>query len=89
MDIVDELGKIVIAKEGKEVECDILFTFDNEELQRTYVGYTDHSIDQNNREVIYIAYYDMNAEKKELKEIQTQEELDMVHDVLEEIAKQA
>ncbi len=89
MDIVDELGKIVIAKDGKEVECDILFTFDNEELQRTYVGYTDHSIDQNNREVIYIAYYDMNAEKKELKEIQTQEELDMVHDVLEEIAKQA
>ena len=73
----------------KEVECDILFTFDNEELQRTYVGYTDHSIDQNNREVIYIAYYNMNAEKKELKEIQTQEELDMVHDVLEEIAKQA
>lgn len=89
MDIVDELGKIVIAKDGKGVECDILFTFDNEELQRTYVGYTDHSIDQNNREVIYIAYYDMNAEKKELKEIQTQEELDMVHDVLEEIAKQA
>mgnify|MGYP000033077141 CR=1 FL=1 len=89
MDIVDELGKIVIAKDGKEVECDILFTFDNEELQRTYVGYTDHSIDQNNREVIYIAYYNMNAEKKELKEIQTQEELDMVHDVLEEIAKQA
>lgn len=89
MDIVDELGKIIIAKDGKEVECDILFTFDNEELQRTYVGYTDHSIDQNNREVIYIAYYDMNAEKKELKEIQTQEELDMVHDVLEEIAKQA
>ena len=89
MDIVDELGKIVIAKDGKEVECDILFSFDNEELQRTYVGYTDHSIDQNNREVIYIAYYNMNAEKKELKEIQTQEELDMVHDVLEEIAKQA
>lgn len=89
MDIVDELGKIIIAKDGKEVECDILFTFDNEELQRTYVGYTDHSIDQNNREVIYIAYYDINADKKELKEIQTQEELDMVHDVLEEIAKQA
>ena len=44
MEVVDELGKITIMKNGKEVECDILFTFDNDELQKQYVGYTDHSM---------------------------------------------
>ena len=29
MEQVDDLGKIIIEKDGKEVECEILFTFDN------------------------------------------------------------
>ena len=30
MEQVDDLGKITIVKNGKEVDCDILFTFENE-----------------------------------------------------------
>ena len=33
--------KIVIEKEGKLVECNILFTFEVRENSRVYVGYTD------------------------------------------------
>ena len=34
--------KITILKDEKEVECEILFTFDCEETGKSYVGYTDN-----------------------------------------------
>ena len=47
-----ENEKIVINKHGKEVECDILFTFDSEDTGKAYVGYSDHSIGANGRKNI-------------------------------------
>lgn len=32
---IDTNEKVVILKDGKEVECDILFTFDCEETQKS------------------------------------------------------
>ena len=40
-DINDE--KIQIEKNGKIVDCDVLFTFDSEDTMKSYIGYTDHS----------------------------------------------
>ena len=88
MEIVDELGKITIMKDGKPVDCEILFTFDNEELQKQYVGYTDHSIGTNGRKNIYISSYNPLADKKILEDITSPEELEMVQDVLNQIAEE-
>ena len=33
MEQVDELGTITIMKDGKEEECEVLFTFENDELK--------------------------------------------------------
>ena len=35
--------KIQIEKNGKTIDCDVLFTFDSEDTMKSYVGYTDHS----------------------------------------------
>lgn len=86
MEQVDDLGKITIVKNGKEVDCDILFTFENEELNRVYIGYSDHSIAKNGRENIYIGYYDTMIGTGELENITDQKELEMVQKVLEKIA---
>ena len=43
MEIIEENEKIVVLKDGKEVECDILFTFDSEDTGKSYIGYTDNS----------------------------------------------
>ena len=44
--------KIQIEKDGKTVDCDILFTFDCEQTMKSYIGYTDNSIAENGRKSI-------------------------------------
>lgn len=86
MEQVDKLGTITIMKDGKEVECEVLFTFENDELKKQYIGYTDHSIGENGRKNIYVSSWDPILGTDKLEDITTQEELDMVKDVLEQIA---
>ncbi len=86
MEQVDQLGTITIMKDGKEVECEVLFTFENEELNKQYIGYTDHSIGENGRKNIYVSSWNPVLGTDKLEDITTQEELDMVRDVLNQIA---
>ena len=81
--------KIIILKNGKEVECDILFTFDSDDTSKSYVGYTDNSIDTNGRKNIYVSSFDPVLGIGTLENITDKNELDMVHDVLLEIDKQS
>lgn len=85
MEQLEEIGKITIEKDGKEVECDILFTFDCDELKKTYIGYTDHSIGKNGRETIYVNRFDPVFGMNNLEPITTPEEIEMVKDVLAQI----
>ena len=57
MDFDIDNEKIQIEKDGKMVDCDILFTFDSEDTMKAYIGYTDHSIAPNGRKNIYISSY--------------------------------
>ncbi|MBR3897656.1 MAG: DUF1292 domain-containing protein [Bacilli bacterium] len=56
MDIENE--KITIEKDGHEVECDVLFTFTLDETGKVYIGFTDHSKDNEGNEVLYVKSYD-------------------------------
>ena len=86
MEQVDELGTITIMKDGKEVECEVLFTFENDELKKQYIGYTDNSYGENGRKNIYVSSWNPVLGTDKLEDITTQEELDMVKDVLNQIA---
>lgn len=87
MEELEDLGTITITKDGKEVECEVLFTFENEELQKQYIGYTDHSIGKDGRQNIYVSCYNQILGTNKLEDITSQEELDMVKDVLNQIAE--
>lgn len=76
--------KIVIEKDGKKLECDILFTFDSEDTNKAYVGYTDNNF-TNGRKNIYVSSFDPILGTGTLEDIETEEEWDMVRDVLKEI----
>lgn len=84
-----ENEKIVISKDGKEIECDVLFTFDSEDTDKSYIGYTDHSIASNGRKNIYVSAFDPVIGTGNLEDITDEKELAMVHDVLEEIDRQS
>lgn len=84
-----EQEKIVINKNGQDIECDILFTFDSEDTGKAYIGYTDNSIASNGRKNIYVSSFDPIFGTGSLEDITDEKELAMVREVLEEIDKQS
>ena len=90
MEVVDyKDDKVQIEKDGKTIDCDVLFTFDSEDTMKVYVGYTDHSIASNGRKNIYVSSYDPFAVKMKLEDITDLRELEMVQDVLQQIDSEA
>lgn len=61
---------------GKEKEMEILFTFDNEEKNKSYVVFQDAS---HENEEVYASCYD---DEGNLTPIETEEEWEMVEEVL-------
>ena len=79
-------GKITLVNsEGKEVEFDVLFTFDAEDTNKSYIVYTDNSIDENGNIRVYASTYNKEQESPEFSEIQTQEEWDVISDILSKL----
>ncbi len=72
--------KIVIEKEGKLVECNILFTFEVRENNRVYVGYTDEGFD--GRKNLYISYFDPAKGHDTLNKVTTAKEIELFKQVL-------
>ena len=85
MEIFDEQEKISLVIDGIEKEYDILFSFDCEENGRTYIGCTDHSLTDAGEEVMRVGYYVKEGDHNLLMPLETQDEQDMVDDVLKQI----
>ena len=77
--------KITINKNGQEIECDILFTFDCDELSKTYIGYTDNTKNEKGEDNIYVSSIDILGDHSKLNDVTTQEEWDMINDVMKEL----
>ena len=77
----------IMNEKGEEVACEGLFTFEAEETKKNYLVYTDHTKDEEGNYKVYAAIY--NPEKKEgvLEPIESDEELEIVQNVLEEFQK--
>ncbi len=82
---MEELEKITIEKNGERLECDVLFTFDSEDTNKAYIGYTDNKLASNGRKNIYISSFDPILGTGTLEDVETDEEWDMIKDVLKEI----
>ena len=46
---------------GEEVKYDVLFTFDNEETNKSYIAYTDNTYDDDGNISVYASTYDPNS----------------------------
>lgn len=77
--------KIQVIKDGKIVECDVLFTFRSDDTEKSYVAYTDYTIASNGRKNIYISSFNPFKEVMELEDISDSKELDMIHAVLQQL----
>jgi len=80
-----ENEKIVLEVDGVQKSYDVLFTFDSEDTNKSYIGYTDHSFADNGRKNIFFSAYNPLNPKMELEEVTDEREIAMVNDVLEQI----
>lgn len=73
---------------GKEVEYEVLFTFDSEETKKSYMVYTDNTTDDDGNVRVYASIFDPNAENTELKPIETDREWKIIETILESIQEE-
>ena len=83
---MEEKKKFTILDEnGKQVECEPLFTFESEETKKHYVVYTDNSVDEAGNVRVFASIYKMNANGGELLPIKTEKEWKVIETILESI----
>lgn len=75
----------VLNDEGKEVECEVLFTFESEETHKNYIVYTDNSIDADGSTKVYASTYDPEGKDTSLKPIESDKEWKVIETILAEI----
>ena len=87
-----------INPDGRIVECETLFTFENSENGNSYIVYTDNAVDEEGNTVVYASAYvpkdvEYNDQSKmaaiSLIAIETEEEWAVVEKLIEEANDQA
>ena len=79
----------VMNDEGKEIECEVLFTFGSEETNKNYMVYTDNTTDTDGNVKVYASVYDPNGDNTELLPIETEREWKIIETILESIQEQS
>lgn len=79
----------VMNDEGKEVECEVLFTFESEETKKNYIVYTDNTTDEEGNTKVYASIYNPNEAESKLLPIETDKEWKIIETILEEIQSEA
>lgn len=75
----------VTNEEGKDVEYEVLFTFDSDETKKNYIVYTDNTKDENGNTRVYASIYTPAEEVTELFPIETDKEWKIIDTILKEL----
>ena len=80
-------GKITIKdKDNKDIVCDVLFTFDSDKTNKSYIVFTDNTKDEEGNLLVYANTYNKDN-SGELGLIETEEEWNIVEQILDSINK--
>ena len=80
-----EFGDIHV-EEGKEVVYDVLFTFDSEETNKSYIVYTDNTLDEDGNIQVYASTYQKGeGASAKLDPIETDKEWKIIETILNTI----
>ena len=75
----------MVTEDGKEVTCNVLFTFDSEETKKSYIAYTDNTTDENGSIKVYASTYDPSGEDLSLKPLTDEKEWKVINSILSSI----
>ena len=86
--MTEDMTFTVVNDEGKEIKCDVLFTFDSDETGKNYIVYTDNTKDENGNIKVYASTYNPNDTTK-LEPITSEKEWKVIQIVLDEVMAEA
>ena len=75
----------VINDEGKEVECEVLFTFESDETKKNYIVYTDNTLDEEGNTKVYASIYNPDEDETKLLPIETDKEWKIIETIMDEL----
>jgi uncharacterized protein YrzB (UPF0473 family) len=75
----------VVDDEGKEVMCEVLFTFDSDETGKHYIIYTDNTTDEEGNTKVYASTFDPEKDKTALGAIETEKEWKIIENILDSL----
>ena len=75
----------VIDDNGKEIECEVLFTFESDETKKNYIVYTDNTVDEAGNTKVYASIYEPDQEDLKLTAIETEKEWKIIETILNEL----
>ena len=78
----------VIDDKGKEIECEVLFTFESDETGKNYIVYTDNTTDEQGNTKVYASIYTPNEENLNLTAIETEKEWKIIETILNELQEE-
>ena len=79
----------ILGDDGKEIECEVLFTFESDETKKNYIVYTDNTLDEQGNTKVYASIYNPNEENTNLIPIETDKEWKIIETILDELQQQA
>ena len=78
----------VIDKDGKEIEFEILFTFESDETKKNYMVYTDSTKDEQGNTKVYASVFNPDAEVLELLPVETEREWKIIETIITSITEE-
>ena len=78
----------VIDDKEKEIECEVLFTFESDETGKNYIVYTDNTTDEQGNTKVYASIYTPNEENLNLTAIETEKEWKIIETILNELQEE-
>lgn len=79
----------VMGENGQEIECEVLFTFDSDETKKSYIAYTDNTVDENGNTKVYASIYTPGEDPVNLLPIETDKEWKIIETILNTLQEQA
>lgn len=75
----------IVNDKGEEVECEILFTFDSDETNKSYIVYTDNTLDEEGSTKVYASIYDPTGQNPALMPIESEKEWLVIENILSSV----
>ena len=78
----------IVNDEGKEITCEILFTYEDEKTKKNYIAYTDNTLDEEGNTKVYASIYNPEEENPVLLPIESDDEWNLIEGILSSLTKE-